>query len=363
MVKIVEKKDRSTILEAFPNRNLQTLGDCNAVQMTLAFKIDVNTDTMWILDAGHVLFPDDDDPFRNSFCPAKVIAVKISTREEVDRFVFPESVVPAKTNTLNDLVLDYVNGVLSFIYITDSNSQKIVVYDMNNNSSYSVKHPSMAVDPAAMVVPFPNGLPPLEIGVGVDGIAMSCDFKYVYYHVFSGFEFYRIPSNVLRNGGQDFDSKFESLGRRRHIVDGMTCSTKDYLYFTATNDSAVDRWLINDDSMKAGGYDNVTIEFAQRIAQNELEMEFPDALDINEDGVLYFMANRLNRLFQGFLDISGGNGTNFHIWRQKLNKGERSYLWRAKERTEDGPDAVRCSISSAKMKRKKFCAHCKCCYF
>ena len=41
----------------------QMLGDCDAIQMTMAFEFDPNTDIMWILDSGHVLFPDADDPF------------------------------------------------------------------------------------------------------------------------------------------------------------------------------------------------------------------------------------------------------------------------------------------------------------
>ena len=52
-------------------------------------------------------------------------------------------------------------------------------------------------------------------------------------------------------------------------------------------------------------------------------MEYLDAVDINKRGVTFFMANRLNRMFQNILDISGGNGTNFHIWCQRLQRGER----------------------------------------
>ena len=56
----------------------------------------------------------------------------------------------------------------------------------------------------------------------------------------------------------------------------------------------------------------------QRIAQNDRKIEFADAIAIDEQGVMFFMANRLNRFFQGLQDIIGGNGTNFHIWKQKL---------------------------------------------
>ena len=42
---------------------------------------------------------------------------------------------------------------------------------------------------------------------------------------------------------------------------------------------------------------------------------------------MFFMANRLNRLFQSILDVTGGNGTNSHIWKQKLSsRGDISYL-------------------------------------
>ena len=333
MVKIDEKGKGAPILEPFPYRDIQTLGNCDAIQMTLAFKIDPNTDIMWILDSGHVLFPDADDPFLNSYCPAKVVAIKIQTRSEVSRFVFPENVVPAKSNILNDLVLDYVHGELAFIYITDTGSEALIIYDIKKHTSTSIKHPSMAFDPAATVIPFPNGFPPLEFSVGIDGIAMSCDFRYVYYHVFSGYDFYRIPTYVLRNGGNKFDAELEALGRRSHSVDGMTYSTKHNLYFTAANDSAMDRWMVGRDEYLQRYASKTTINSVQRIAQNDLKMEYLDAVDINEKGVMFFMANRLNRMFQNILDISGGNGTNFHIWCQRLQRGERSYLWRAPQRT------------------------------
>ena len=100
-------------------------------------------DIMWILDAGHKVFPEADDPFQTSFCPAKVVAVKVRTRKVVSRYAFPESVVPPETNILNDLVLDYVKGELAFIYITDTGSEAFVVYDVKNNDSFNVKHSSI----------------------------------------------------------------------------------------------------------------------------------------------------------------------------------------------------------------------------
>lgn len=333
LVQIVADRNGSPTLQPFPNREVHDLGDCNDIQMSLAFTIDVNTGIMWIIDAGHVVFPDADDPFRTSFCPAKVVAVKMRTRKVVFRYAFPETVVPPETNILNDLVLDYVKGELAFIYITDTGSEAFIVYDVKNHSSFRIKHSSMAVDPTATVAPFPNGLPPLEFGVGIDGIAMSCDFRYVYYKVFSSFDFYRIPTHVLRNGGQEFDAKFEQLGRRHHHVVGMVYSTSHILYYTAVNESAIDRWFIAKDACLEGSFENVTVRHVQRISQNDLKMEFTDSISINERGVMYFMANRFNRLFQGILDIAGGNGTNFHIWKQKLGKRERSYLWRARHRT------------------------------
>ena len=333
VVKIVERRKDLPTMEPFPNIGFQTLGDCNAIQMTLSFKIDPNTGIMWIIDTGRVLFPDADDPFLNSVCPAKVVAIKIRTRKEVSRFVFPESIVPAGSNILNDLVLDYVKGELAFLYIADSGSEALVVYDIKKHISFSVKHQSMAFDPTATVIQFHNELPPLQLSIGIDGIAMSCDFRYVYYHSLSGYDFYRIPTYILRNGGNKFDAYIEGLGRRDYVVDGMVYSTKHNLLFSVPNESALDRWLVRKDTCSQRNAMNITIESVQRLAQNDSKMEYLDALDINEKGVVYFMAHRLNRIFQNDLDITGGNGTNFHIWCQKLNRGERSYLWRAPRRT------------------------------
>ena len=333
LVKVVKDRNGSPILQPFPNRDVHSLGDCNDIQMSLSFTIDINTGIMWVIDAGHVVFPEPDDPFRTSFCPAKLLAIKVHSRKMVSRYVFPESVVPAETNILNDLVLDYVNGELAFVYITDTGSEAIVVFDVKNNVSFNIKHSTMSVDPTATVAPFPNDLPPLETGIGIDGIAMSCDFRYVYYKVFSRFDFYRIPAHILRNGGRDFNTRFEFLGQRKHHVDGMTYSTKHILYYSAVNESAIDRWFIGKNACLQGAYNNITVGRVQRIAQNDRKMEFADAVAIDERGVIFFMANSLNRFFQGLQDVTGESGTNFHIWKQKLGRGERSYLWRAPHRT------------------------------
>ena len=333
LVKVVKDRNGSPILQPFPNRDVHSLGDCNDIQMSLSFTIDTNTGIMWLIDAGHVAFPDADDPFRTSYCPAKLLAIKLRSRKLVLRYVFPETVVPAETNILNDLVLDYVKGELAFIYITDTGSEAIVVYDVKNHDSFNVKHSTMSIDQTATLIPFPNGYPPLNFPIGINGIAISCDFRYVYYKVLSSFDFYRIPTDVLRRGGHDFDNRYQFLGRRNHHVDGMMYSSKHILYYSATNESAIDRWLIGGDAYNQGGIENVKIQQVQRIAQNDLKMEYSDCISINEKGNMYFMAHRVNRIAQGNLDITGGNGTNFHIWRQHLGKGERSYMWRARHRT------------------------------
>ena len=163
----------------------------------------------------------------------------------------------------------------------------------------------------------------LRLMIGIDGIAMQYDFQYVYYKVFSSLDFYRIQAHVLRNGGQDFDAQFEHLWRRNRHIGGMMYSTKYIVYYLAVNYSAIDRWFVAKDASL----------HVQRIAQHDLKMVYTDAIAINEKGVMFFMANYLNRLFQGNLDSTGKTGTKFHIRKQKLSKGERSYLWRAQYRT------------------------------
>ena len=59
-----------------------------------------------------------------------MVAIKIKMQGEVSRFDFTENGVPAEPNILNDLVLDYVNGELAFIYITDTGSEALIIYDI-----------------------------------------------------------------------------------------------------------------------------------------------------------------------------------------------------------------------------------------
>ena len=67
---------------------------------------------------------------------------------------------------------------MKFAYITDTRDAKLYVYDVVHDTSYFFTDFTMRAETAG--------------GTPIDGIAMSADFKYVYYCPIDGFGLFQV---------------------------------------------------------------------------------------------------------------------------------------------------------------------------
>lgn len=299
-----------TVLKPYPRWDMQTEGNCSAFQKVQNIEIDPKQGIMYVIDTGGRMFG----------CPAKLVIYDVKRDVELHRHVFPDSVVSRDTNYLNDLVMDYVDGKVEYLYITNTRDFAIVVYDIKADKSYSFHDKSMQPEPDKVEVKVNNNL--IRVTNGVNGIAISANFDYVYYSPIAGTGLYQIPTKVLRDSSANFTSHVRKVGDKPSQGDGMIMSTKNSLYFSVLSKNAVAMWELHKDIKTYGGEDKVMMDTLTYEA-NDPTMEWVDSLALDSFGYLWFTTSRLQLYFNNKLT---NDSINFRIWRAFVHEPSYAYF-------------------------------------
>ncbi|KAL3831776.1 hypothetical protein ACJMK2_023483 [Sinanodonta woodiana] len=284
------------LLRPYPSWEMQKVGDCNALQLVQNIEIDPRQGYMYVIDIGHT--------FKNSNtgvkCPAKLIIYDIVNDNEVHRHIFPEEVVRKDNNYLSDLVLDYANGKASFLYITDTLDLKLVVYDIERDSSYFFHH----MESMAPVMQYSNVTIAQEVVrviTGINGIAISPNFTHVYYSAVAGIHVYQIPTSVLRDskGSVRFGDAVRQIGSKPSQGEGMIISKTGNMYFSALSENAIYKWDFINDSITYGSEGNIMMDSVSLVISNEF-MQWVDSLALDDTGYLWFTSSRFQRFFNPY---------------------------------------------------------------
>lgn len=154
-------------LKPYPDWNMQKLGDCSAFQLVHSIEIDPRG-RMWVLDTGR---PKSLRESRAN-CPARLVILDLEDNGKILRtYEFPDDVARRDDTYLNDIVLDHEDGVMA--YITDSGQRDpgIIVYSLQNNTSWKIRHGSMKAKSEA--ASFMVAKTHVINKINVDGIALS----------------------------------------------------------------------------------------------------------------------------------------------------------------------------------------------
>ena len=299
-----------TVLKPYPNWEMQTEGNCTAFQKVQNIEIDPKRGIMYVIDTGG----------RKYDCPAKLVIYDIKNDVELRRHIFPDDVVSRGTNYLNDLVMDYVDGNVEYLYITNTRDFTLVVYDIKNDNSYAFADKSMLPEPGKTDVKVLNDV--VRVTNGVNGIAISANFTYVYYSPIAGTGLYQIPTKILRNSSANFSAHVRKVGDKPSQGDGMIMSTKNSLYFSVLSDNAIAMWEIHRDAAKYGGEDRVMMETLTYEAMDPM-MEWVDSLALDSSGYLWFTTSRLQRYYNSKIT---NDSINFRIWRAFVHEPSYAYF-------------------------------------
>lgn len=314
---IVTSSGGSHVLRPYPSWDMQTIGDCAALQNVQSMEIDLEAGHMWIVDTGYrnksaLVQPID-------VCLPKIIIYDIVNNREIHRYTFPKLTVGYGLFYLNDVVLSYHNGSARYAFISDTLDYKLVVYDYRMDTSYTYTHPSMQADQQYENITIAN-MTITGLITGINGIAMSPDFRYVYYSSVAGVGIYQIETSVLTssqgNSGA-FAAAVRHLGNKEWPGDGMAYGAKHNLYYSSLGNNAVYKWDIRHDLTDVDGNLDTVQLTTTSIVHTDDDLEWVDTLCLAEDGYLWFTTSKLVKFFSQ--DGITATEPNFIVWKVFVN--------------------------------------------
>lgn len=296
--------DGRTLLRPFPSRELNKVGNPEALQSVLGFAID-SQNQMWILDMGYTA--SDEASLAGA---QKLIVWDLNTNQEVRRIPITDDLASPTTSFLNDIALDEQNQML---YISDSGNRAganvasgIIVIDLVTGFAKRVldRHPTTANNPATpLTIEGTQVFPDNPLQVGVNGIALSPDGAELYWSVTTGDALYSIPTSVLHerdSSETEIEAAVETLAEGIGGTDGLAVDQAGNVYITALSQNALLRY-----SPASGEVETFV---------SSPEFIWPDTFGWGQEGWLYFTVNRLHTMFAGQMDFSEG-AENFRIYR------------------------------------------------
>ena len=222
----------------------------------------------------------------------------LTTDELLNKWTFDKNIAPEKSY-LNDLRIDREAGK---IYITESGMGAIVVLDLKTGEPRRLldNHASTKSEDIWLTV---EGKKWVKEGekpqMHADGIALSHDKAYLYYHALTGYNLYRVPTQALNDESLDekaLAEKVENLGKTT-APDGMIFDHLGNLYLGDLENNAIMCRTPEGDL-------NTFVQDA--------EIKWPDTFTIDEQENFYFTTSRIHEM-EG--DISN---LDFNIYKVSL---------------------------------------------
>jgi sugar lactone lactonase YvrE len=212
---------------------------------------------------------------------AKLLKFDVATRQVIQRISFDETIA-YPTSYLNDVRVDTQNNVA---YITDSNAGAIIVVNLTSGRSRRLlgNHPSTKSENLILTVEgrvWRNQTGELP-SIDADGLALSPNRDYLYYHALTARGLYRIATQYLR----DEALPQSQLAQRVELVantnppDGMVFDATGNLYLTDIENNAITR---------------VTPGNTFQVVAQDAQLKWPDSFSVGSDGALYVTTSQLH---------------------------------------------------------------------
>ncbi|MHC1782627.1 MAG: L-dopachrome tautomerase-related protein [Anaerolineaceae bacterium] len=308
----IEIVNGKAMLKAYPNWEMNEIGNPAVLQSVLGWNIDENN-IAWFLDQGHI---------EGQACldgAQKLVAWDVTKNTLVGSYKIPEEIASYTASFLNDLMIDNLNG---FIYIADSGifsdplEGGIIVFNMNTEGFRRVLHQHVSVQDVPGYWFEIAGKKIWNDGpmrTGADGIALSADRKTLYWCPLTSKNLYGIDTSYLQDfniSNQEIENAVQDFGDKGTNTDGMCSDNQGLIYYTMLEGQGI------------GTYDPVKAKFEALISDKR--MIWVDGMTFDNQGYLLFNNNRLHELFRDELDWN--NQYNLVIWKAYLGQDIKSYM-------------------------------------
>ncbi|XP_067005762.2 protein yellow [Anabrus simplex] len=301
----------SPVLQPFPSWDMQTIGNCSALQFVQNIDIDTNGQ-MWVLDSGTVYTMTDHPDTR---CPPKLVVLDLQNSMTRPRVLeFPDSVL-SRTN--DSILVDLVLDTDSFIYISDASKTEpgIIVFNTRNGQAWKVSDSTMQANP------FWDGMVAgkrLPVRMNINALALSPVSqranRTLFFAPLSSDKLYSISTYALRN--KDLQGRIRSLisdlGNKTSFSQGMMVDSQGIMYLGLNSMDAIARW-----DTRTPLQENVHV-----FTKDSNRMQWPSTFAIDESGSLWVISNRLQNFLEGYVRL---DEINYRVMRTVTNT--KSYLY------------------------------------
>ena len=271
--------------------------------------------SVWVDDDNMLWILDPAAPYLEQVVPGgpKLVKVNLATNK-VDKVIsFDETIAPQRSY-LNDVRIDTNRD---YAYITESGLGAIIAVNLESGKARRLlaDHPSTKAEPNVTITVKGKQLRDQSGNTphfNADGIALSKDGEYLYYHALTGKTLYRIKTDLLRNeqaSPQELASGVEKVAETV-VTDGMLIDDRNNVYHTALEQDAI-VYLTPDKQMKT-------------LVKDE-KISWPDSMAFGRNspssGELYFTTSQI----QNMPRFNQGKETRsepYHVFKTKLPRGE-----------------------------------------
>jgi sugar lactone lactonase YvrE len=222
----------------------------------------------------------------------------LTTNALKQKWVFDKTIAPEKSY-LNDLRIDEEAGK---IYITESGIGALVVLDLQTGAARRLleDHPSTKSEDVWLTVEGERWVKEGEKPhMHADGIALSPDKQYLYYHALTGYTLYRISTTALNDVSLDdqaLAASVEDMGQTP-APDGMIFDQNGNLYMGNLEGNAI--MYRTDDGI------------IHMLVQHEV-LKWPDTFTLDQQGNLYVTTSRIHQMEGDISDME------FNIFRTRI---------------------------------------------
>nr|CAH7736176.1 unnamed protein product [Callosobruchus chinensis] len=273
-------------LSAYPNWQMHgpMRGNVNCSQLISVYRMKMDScHRLWALDSGVM---DSLDDFTR-ICQPKLVVIDTLRDQIVRTVIFPNGVLRPSSLLTNLVVDETVQGTCdsAFIYMTDTASPGLIVYDGLKDQAWRLSHPTMFPDPDHSDYNI-NG-ETFTLMDGVVGITHSPRLATVYYQPLATDRIYSIPTSTLIKGPPgEFERLPVSLvGRKSSQGIGLTINVFDNtLYFSPLQETSVASW-------------NPLTNQQHLLAYDPERLQFLTDMRWQPDGSVWCLSTRFQRFF------------------------------------------------------------------